>query len=101
MQTTAGPKSASTQTIKLKFEHVAAGLVATDGKPLRHFEVAGVDGMYHPASAVILAEDRATIEVSSSAVADPVCVRYAWHEEAIGNLANTCGLPAGPFRTKR
>lgn len=100
-QTTTGPKSAGTQTIKLTFEHVAAGLVATDGKPLRYFELAGVDGMYHPASAVILPEDRATIEVLSSAVADPVCVRYAWHEAAIGNLANTCGLPAGPFRTKR
>ena len=89
------------QTIVLTFEHVVAGLLATDGQPLRHFEVAGADGMYYPASAVISTEDRATLEVSSSSVADPVSVRYAWHEEAIGNLANSCGLPAGPFRTKR
>ena len=101
VQTSTGAKSADsgTQTIVMTFEHVAAGLVASDGKPLRHFEIAGVDGIYHPASAVISAENRATIEVSSSSVADPVSVRYAWHEEAIGNLSNSCGLPAGPFRT--
>jgi sialate O-acetylesterase len=101
VQTSTGAQNdSSMQTVVMTFEHVAAGLVSSDGEPLRHFEIAGVDGIYHPASAVIPAENRATIAVSSSSVADdPVSVRYAWHEEAIGNLANSCGLPAGPFRT--
>eukprot|EP01043_Picozoa_sp_COSAG02_P056140 COSAG02_NODE_6612_length_3460_cov_1.770009_3_plen_169_part_00 len=101
VQTSTGQKTAEsgTPTIMMTFEHVAGGLVASDGQPLRHFEIAGVDGIYHPASAVISGQNRATIEVASSSVADPVSVRYAWHEEAIGNLANSCGLPAGPFRT--
>lgn len=93
--------NSAARTITLTFEHAAGGLMALDGEPLRHFEVAGADDVYHPAIAVISADDRATIQVSASSVADPVAVRYAWHEEAIGNLANSHGLPSGPFRTER
>ena len=32
-------------------------------------------------------------------VAQPVAVRYAWHDDATPNLANKEGLPASPFRT--
>ena len=102
-QTLVGTRNSGTGTnaVTLRFEHAAAGLIAIDGKPLRHFEVAGPDDVYYSATAMISTEDRAAVLVWSTNVPQPVAVRYAWHEEAIGNLANSHGLPAGPFRTKR
>ena len=48
--------------------------------------------------------DEATIEgdcvvVSSTKVAKPVAVRYAWGNNPVCNLSNKEGLPACPFRT--
>ena len=37
--------------------------------------------------------------VSSSSVAAPVAVRYAWQDDPITSLRNREGLPAAPFRT--
>jgi sialate O-acetylesterase len=58
--------------------------------------IAGEDRRFVPADAVI-AGDR--VIVSSPQVAEPVAVRFAWHETARPNLANSAGLPAVPFRT--
>ena len=89
-------------TITLTFDHAADGLVSRDGEPLSHFEIAGADDVYYPAVAVIRADvGPSMVEVSSESVEKPASVRYAWHEAAIGNLANSEGLPASPFRTKR
>jgi sialate O-acetylesterase len=43
--------------------------------------------------------DNDSIVVHSDQVAQPVAVRYAWHDDATPNLANKEGLPASPFRT--
>ena len=80
----------------LRFDHVGGGLVSGDGKELSQFTIAGADMKFVPAVATVVG---ATIEVSSPEVAKPTAVRYAWHETAIGNLANKEGLPASPFRT--
>jgi sialate O-acetylesterase len=76
--------------------HNAAELRSRDGKALRHFEVAGVDQQFHPAKAFIKG---GKVIVTSSAVRNPVAVRFAWHELAMPNLVNAAGLPAIPFRT--
>jgi sialate O-acetylesterase len=79
----------------LSFHHLGGGLVSQDGKPLDGFTVAGADGRFVPAQAVI--KGRKVI-VSAPGVA-PAAVRFAWHEAAQPNLFNKAGLPAVPFRT--
>ena len=80
----------------LSFDH-ADGLSARDGKPLDWFEIAGEDGQYHPATAVV---DGSRVIVTSPLVARPRAVRFAWHESAQPNLVNRAGLPAVPFRSE-
>jgi sialate O-acetylesterase len=82
--------------IRLKFDHVGGGLVASDGKPLRDFTIAGADRKFVPAVAEI---DGDAIVVHSDKVSVPAAVRYAWRKDTAPNLANKEGLPASPFRT--
>jgi sialate O-acetylesterase len=81
--------------IRVRFRHAGAGL-ALDTAKGSSFVVAGVDGQFKPATAVV---DGDTIVVSSPAVAAPVAVRYAWEDDPITSLRNKDGLPASPFRT--
>jgi sialate O-acetylesterase len=83
--------------IRIQFAHTGGGLVARDGKPLTHFEVAGEDGNFVPATATV---DGATVVVHSDQVAKPAAARFAWKQDAEPNLSNQEGLPASPFRTK-
>jgi len=80
----------------ISFDHVDGGLVSKDGQPLDWFTIAGSDGVFVPAKAVI---EGGTVLVSSPDVPEPKAVRFAWHEKAMPNLFNAAGLPAGPFRT--
>ena len=94
-----GPLYRSTQvegaSIRLGFEHVGGGLVARGGD-LTHFTIAGADRRFVAAQARI---DGDTIVVSSSEVAQPVAVRFAWGAADEPNLCNAEGLPASSFRT--
>jgi len=94
--------------IRLKFDHVGSGLMVgkkvgrtptvevKDGK-LRPFAIAGDDKQWVWADAVI---DGADVVVSSSAVTNPVAVRYAYScAPKEHNLYNKEGLPAAAFRT--
>ncbi len=72
-------------------------LAARDGQPLTDFEIAGTDGKFVPATAVI--RGKARVEVSSPEVPKPAAVRFAWHEIAQPNLMNTAGWPAYAFNT--
>ena len=64
---------------------------------LRWFEIAGADGQFVPADALI---DGDTVAVSSPEVSTPTAVRYAWATNPQGcNLYNQAGLPACPFST--
>ena len=83
-------------TVRLSFDSVGGGLMAQDGKPLTWFEIAGEDKQFVEAKATI---DGDTIVVSSDAVANPVAVRFGWHQSAEPNFVNKEGLPASPFRT--
>lgn len=84
--------------IRIEFDHVGSGLVSRDGGPLTHFEIAGADMNFVPASAVI-SEDGRTVLVSSPDVPEPRRVRFAWSQTAEPNLMNKEGLPAGAFHT--
>ena len=69
----------------------------TPGQKLDWFEIAGADGKFVWADAVIAGE---SVVVSSAEVQHPVQVRYAWATNPAGcNLYNKAGLPASPFRT--
>lgn len=80
----------------VQFDHIGGGLTSLDGKPLTQFAVAGKDQKFVPAEATIVGD---TVVVKSDTVEQPVAVRYAWHETAVGNLGNKEGLPAWQFRT--
>ncbi len=79
----------------LNFKHVGGGLVAKDGE-LTGFTIAGEDKKFYNAAAKIEGQ---TVVVSSDKVPNPKAVRYGWAKYSIGNLWNTEGLPASPFRT--
>ena len=80
----------------ISFDDAESGLVSRDGKPLTWFTIAGADGKFVPATAVI---DGDKVVVSSPDVSAPTTVRFAWEETAMPNLSNKAGLPALPFRT--
>ena len=75
----------------------AKGLKASTGA-LEVFEVAGTNGEYSPAKAVIEEE---VIHLSSESVNRIVHVRYNWKQKPSMGLTNQAGLPAIPFRTDR
>jgi sialate O-acetylesterase len=84
--------------VRLSFDHVGGGLISNDGQGLKWFEIAGDDHIFYKAEAGIAGD---TVVVWSPKVPAPKAVRFAWHQLAIGNLANKEGLPASPFRTDR
>ena len=77
----------------------AEGLTTSDGKALRTFELAGTDGLFHPAEAKVI-EGTAKVEVRSDKVPEPVAVRYGWQPFTEANLVNSAGLPASTFRSE-
>jgi len=82
--------------VYLEFDHAGKGLVSKDGKALTWFTIAGADGVYVNAEALI---ENNKVVVSASDVKNPVNVRFGWKETAQPNLFNSDGLPASPFRT--
>ncbi len=84
--------------IVLHFTHTTGGLVAKGGD-LTWFTIAGADGNFVKAQAVI---DKDMVVVSSPDVPAPTAVRYAWDKYPVGvNFYNGAGLPAAPFRTDK
>lgn len=79
----------------IRFKHALRGL-SSFGKQLTSFEVAGADRVFHPAVATLSSDG---VLLHSDQVAHPVAARYAFKDDANGNLYNTAGLPASPFRT--
>ncbi len=82
--------------IRLRFVHAGNGLMTKDRGPLKGFAIAGKDGEYFMAHAVIRGD---TVVVSSPRVPAPTVVRYAMADNPTCNLCNGAGLPASPFRT--
>jgi sialate O-acetylesterase len=100
-----------TQTDKaiLKFKHFANGLesraITLDpygptpynlvSDSIYGFEVAGIDNVFHNATAVI--ENDSIITVTSINVPEPAKVRFGWKAFPFTNLFNDADLPASPF----
>ena len=91
--------------VRLRFSHAVgmmAGKIAPDGTvtadgALKWFQIAGADQKFVDAEAKVEGD---SVVVSSSSVAAPVAVRYAWDDYPEGaNLYNGAGFPAAPFRT--
>jgi len=78
--------------IRVWFDH-GKGLTAKGGE-VTSVEVAGTDGKFVPAKAVIEGD---TLLASSPDVPNPVSVRYGWANSPQCNLFNGEGLPASPF----
>jgi sialate O-acetylesterase len=82
--------------MRIWFDHTGTGLVAK-GSSLLGFEIAGDDGKFVPADAVI---DGTTVRTSSGTVNRPAYVRYGWKDDPRCNLYNVEGLPASPFASR-
>jgi sialate O-acetylesterase len=81
--------------IRIHFRDTGGGLVSRDGRPLTCFEIAGSDGIYQPATAIVEGD---AVLISSATVPQPQAVRFAWGEADIPNLTGKNGLPVPQFR---
>lgn len=75
----------------------ASGLTATVKNP-EHFQIAGPDGIFVPARAVIRGE---TVELTAQGVKQPAFVRFEWRNNVVPQLFNGVGLPASCFTTEK
>ncbi len=79
----------------LSFKNAEKGLEARGGE-LKGFTVAGKDGKFVDAKAVVQGD---RVIVSSPEVPEPAAVRFGWANFPVVNLWGKDGLPASPFRT--
>jgi sialate O-acetylesterase len=84
--------------LRVRFGSSPTGLVTRDGKAPSHFEVAGADWNFKPATAEISATEP-VVTLRSAEVPQPVMARHAWQQAAEPNLSNREGLPATAFHT--
>lgn len=83
-------------SITLTFDPIGKQLVNRDAAntALKGFAIAGNDGKYYNANAVIKGNQ---VIIISDKVATPVSVRYGWANNPDLSLYNDGGLPASPF----
>lgn len=94
--------------IRVSFDYVGGGLMVAKkagqnpaveiaGGKLTHFQIAGADKKFVPATATI---DGENVVVNAPEITEPKFVRYAYSNNPAGvNLYNKDGLPALPFVT--
>ena len=95
-----GPTFKSIQTAgssaRITFSSLGSGLKIHDKYGyVCGFEIAGTDGTFVWAQARLDGQD---IIVFNPAIHRPTAVRYAWSNTPDGNVFNSEGLPAAPFR---
>ena len=81
----------------LTFSNVGEGL-KFEGKQLKGFQISDVEGHFVFSKAELV--NKNTVKVYSDEILHPKVVRYNWESNPDGNLINSAGLPASPFRTK-
>jgi len=81
-------------SLEIAFDNSLEGLKTADGKKPIGFEIAGEDGVFFVAEALL---EKASILLSSTKVKNPVSARYGWKPFSEGNLTNSAGLPASTF----
>jgi sialate O-acetylesterase len=83
--------------IRIRFANTGSGVVINDKYGYgRDFEIASAGGKFRWARARLEGQD---VLVFNDGVRQPVAVRYSWSNTPDGNVFNTEGLPAVPFRT--
>ena len=87
----------SNSEVIISFEY-DENLHTSDNAPLRTFELAGENGIFYPAEAII---SRNKVKVKSKKVKKPKFVRYAWQPYTRANLVNDSGFPASTFRAEK
>ncbi len=88
-------------TAQLSFDHVADGLSnpTGDDSSLNFFEIAGEDGKYVAANAMLVGDQ---VHVTSPQIDTPKYVRYLFRKpepDPAISLVNSAGLPASSFMT--
>jgi sialate O-acetylesterase len=83
--------------LAVKFETQGSPLIVKTGTVPGSFEIAGPDGVFHPAMAKV---DGDSVDLSSPLVKDPKNARYGWSNNPDLYLYNAAGLPAPPFTTE-
>ena len=81
-------------SLEISFDNSLEVLKTADGKKPIGFEIAGEDGVFFVAEALL---EKASILLSSTKVKNPVSARYGWKPFSEGNLTNSAGLPASTF----
>jgi sialate O-acetylesterase len=85
-------------SVRVKFKYSEKTLKTSGGNPsVPGFELAGADGVFHPALAEIISENE--VRVICNKVKAPLVLRYAWANwlDPPVTLQNSAGLPAEPF----
>lgn len=82
--------------VTVRLLRAGLGLTPWYGEPIKGFEIAGSDRVFHKANASISGN---SVTVWSDEVKEPVAVRYAFRNYIENNLHNMFGVPAVPFRT--
>ena len=88
--------SADGNKLIIRFTHIGAGLMTSDGEEPAEFAIAGADKKFVWARVRIEGDK---IIVWNDQVTQPLYVRYAWADNPVNpNLFNKEGLPASPFQ---
>lgn len=80
----------SGNTVVIRFSHPGAGLLTSNGQAPGPFKIAGSNGRFQTATAMIMGNE---VRVWSSSVSAPKSVRYQW-DYGVGNLYNRVSVPA-------
>lgn len=87
------------QKAVITLKYADGGLTPHDG--MRGFEVAGSDGVFHPATASCSFSDLKVTVTASAGVDSIKAVRYNFKNFSIGHVHGLSGLPLVPFRTDK
>lgn len=82
-------------TVRITFDY-ADGLATSDGRSPATFELAEMDGIYHPADKAEIIDN--TITLTCMATDNPHFIRYGWQPFTRANVVNSDGLPASTFK---
>lgn len=84
--------------ITLRFKETGNGLATSDDEMPGSFAIAGADGRFVWANAIIEGDN---VVVWNDTIDAPVQVRYAWADNPVNaNLISRDGLPASPFQVR-
>jgi sialate O-acetylesterase len=89
--------SAGDGAVRARFDHADGLHLKSAAGGVTGFELAGKDGVFHPAAARV---EGAQVVLTAPQVPAPVAVRYAWRNFPSMSLYNGANLPAPPFNTK-